>query len=437
MSNTIFSQVRQRLMTKMHTLLAWEKKRRDHHKMRYNWAHNAREEQKEPRGAWKVWLILAGRGFGKTRTGAETVRAWVASRRAKRIALVGSSLDDARKVMVEGDSGLLSVCPPEVRPTFYPSLSSLVWPCGARATLYGASHYDKLRGPQFDGAWVDELAKFDYPEKAFDQLMMGLRLGASPRVIVTTTPKPLPLLKQLSNDRDTVVTRGSTFSNRHNLSSSYLKTLERRYGGTRLGRQEIDGQFVEDSADALWTPAMLETSKWLQGKILPHFAATVVAVDPSVTAHATSDEAGIVVVSRDAAGHFYVRDDASGRMDALTWARRAVGAYKHHEADAVVAEVNNGGDLVTRMIQGVDPKVPVLPVRAMRSKWQRAQPVAALYQQGRVHHLRPFNTLEEQMLSYTPSLARSPDRLDALVWALTELSEQRPVEEALPSVWLT
>jgi phage terminase large subunit-like protein len=179
----------------MHILLAGEKDRRHRQKVRYDWARHARAEQKEPIGTWKVWLILAGRGFGKTRTGAETIRAWVTSKRAKRIALVGSSLDDARKVMVEGESGLLSVCPPDMRPVFYPSLGSVVWPCGATATLYSASHYDKLRGPQFDGAWVDELAKFDHAEATFDQLMLGLRLGESPRVIVTTTPQPLPFLK--------------------------------------------------------------------------------------------------------------------------------------------------------------------------------------------------------------------------------------------------
>jgi phage terminase large subunit-like protein len=421
----------------MHILLAGEKDRRHRQKVRYDWARHARAEQKEPIGTWKVWLILAGRGFGKTRTGAETIRAWVTSKRAKRIALVGSSLDDARKVMVEGESGLLSVCPPDMRPVFYPSLGSVVWPCGATATLYSASHYDKLRGPQFDGAWVDELAKFDHAEATFDQLMLGLRLGESPRVIVTTTPQPLPFLKQLSQDKDTVVTRGSTFDNRKNLSLSYLKVLERRYGGTRLGRQEIDGQFVDDDAGALWTPSMLEASRWPMGKVQPKYVFTVVAVDPSVTANAKSDETGIVVAAVDASGHFYVLDDVSGRMDALDWARCAVEAHKHHGADAVVAEVNNGGDLVARMIQGVDASVFVRPVRALRSKWQRAQPVAALYQQGRVYHVRNFNTLEEQMLSYTPSASSSPDRLDALVWALTELSREKRPEIPSPTVWIS
>jgi phage terminase large subunit-like protein len=234
-----------------------------------------------------------------------------------------------------------------------------------------------------------------------------------------------------------VVTRGSTFDNRKNLSLSYLKVLERRYGGTRLGRQEIDGQFVDDDAGALWTPSMLEASRWPMGKVQPKYVFTVVAVDPSVTANAKSDETGIVVAAVDASGHFYVLDDVSGRMDALDWARCAVEAHKHHGADAVVAEVNNGGDLVARMIQGVDASVFVRPVRALRSKWQRAQPVAALYQQGRVYHVRNFNTLEEQMLSYTPSASSSPDRLDALVWALTELSREKRPEIPSPTVWIS
>ena len=428
---------RQSLYHKMYDLLRFEQKRRLLHQKRYDWSLNAREAQKEPGGDWKVWLILAGRGFGKTRTGAETMRSWVASGRAKRMALVAHSLDDARKVMVEGESGLLSVCPESMRPTFYPSRGVLVWPCGATATLYSAAHHEKLRGPQFDGAWVDELAKFENPEDTFDQLMLGLRLGHRPRVIVTTTPKPLPFLKKLSLDKDTIVTRGSTFDNRDNLSASYMKTLTRRYEGTSLGRQEIEGQFVEAQTHHLWTDEMIHACRLPNGKKVPKLLACVVAIDPSVTAHANSDEAGIVVVGVDQARCFYVLDDLSGRMDSLEWGRCAIDAYRRFEADAIVAEVNNGGDLVERLIHDLDQTVCVRPVRALRSKWQRAEPIAALYQQGRVCHTRAFDILEEQMLSYTPHALKSPDRLDALVWAVSELVNwaEKETPSSVPSVW--
>lgn len=406
---------------------------------RYNWARQARDSQKEPSGDWLGWLILAGRGFGKTRTGAETVRAWIESGRAKRVCLLAHTLDEGRAVMVEGNSGLLSVCPPWNRPIFKADQNQLVWPSGAIATLYSALSYEKLRGPQFDGAWVDELAKFPSPSAAWDQLMMGLRLGKSPRVIVTTTPRPIPLIEQFLEDERFVATRGSTFENKKNLSQTYLQTMQKSYAGTDLGAQELSGEIVKRAATALWTPEMLENALMKTGDPLPEFRRVVVAVDPSVSENAEgADETGIIAAGIDAEGTAYVLDDLSLRQSPSEWAKVAIRAYHEHKADCLVAEVNNGGDLVRQLVLGISPLVCFKPLRAARGKFLRAQPVAALYRMGRVRHVPGLRRLEDQMLSYTadgfvPSphqktQSKSPDRLDALVWALFELCLSGPNE---------
>ena len=369
-------------------------------------------------------MLLAGRGFGKTRAGAEFVRVMVKKKRARRIALVAPTALDARSVMVEGESGLLSIGPPHERPSYEPSLHRLTWTNGAVATLFSADEPNRLRGPQHDLAWCDELAAWRYPA-AWDMLMFGLRLGQDPRVVVTTTPRPTKLIRELLADPKVVVTRGRTEDNRDHLAPAFLEQIVRRYEGTRLGRQELDGELLDDMPGALWTHGLIDTARVTEA---PDLTRIVVAIDPAVSAHEGSDETGIVVAGRDAAGHGYVLADASGHYAPAEWARKAVALYVEHRADRIVAEVNNGGDMVGATLRVVDPNVPFAALHASRGKVARAEPVAALYEQGRVHHLGALPLLEDQMCAFTPRAhgdgipaGGSPDRVDALVWALTDL----------------
>ena len=390
----------------------------------YDWPFWARAKQLPPAGGWRVWLILAGRGFGKTRTGAEWVRALAESGRARRIALVAETAADARDVMIEGESGLLSCSPPWARPRYEPSKRRVTWPNGAVATSFSADDPDQLRGPQFDAAWADEIAKWRY-EAAWDNLTLGLRLGADPRCVATTTPKPRAWLARLMADPGTVVTRGTTRENAANLAPVFLDQVVARYAGTRLGRQEIEGEFLTEVPGALWTRALIEATR--AASAAPDLARVVVAVDPAVTSGATSDETGIVVAGVDGEGRFWVLEDLSDRMSPDLWARRAAEAYRRHRADAVVCEVNQGGDLVVATLRTVDRSLPVRAVRATRGKRLRAEPVAALYEQGRVRHAGGFPQLEDQMAGFTGTPGEaSSDRLDALVWALTDLAFDRP-----------
>ncbi len=388
----------------------------------HDWNFRARDEQLPPPGDWRVWLLLAGRGFGKTRTGAEYVRARVEARTARRIALVGPTAADVRDVMVEGESGLLTIAPPWDRPLFEPSKRRLTWKNDAVATLFSADEPERLRGPQHDCAWCDELAAWRYPQ-AWDMLMFGLRLGDDPRAVVTTTPRPTGLIRALLADPKVVVTRGRTAANRAYLAQAFLDQIVRRYEGTRLGRQELDGEILDDMPGALWQRGMIEAARI---GALPDLTRVVVAIDPAVSSGEAADETGIVVAGRDAGGHAYVLADISGRYAPAEWARAAITAYRTHGADRVVAEVNNGGEMVEATLRMVDPNVPFGAVRASRGKVARAEPVAALYEQGRVHHLGAFPMLEDQMCSFTADFDRatagySPDRVDALVWGLTEL----------------
>ncbi|HZK91152.1 MAG TPA: terminase family protein [Stellaceae bacterium] len=375
-----------------------------------------------PPGDWRVWLLLAGRGFGKTRTGAELVRTRVASRAARRIALVTPTAADARDVMVEGESGLLAISARRDRPTYEPSKRRLTWPNGAVAMTYSADEPDRLRGPQHDFAWYDELAAWRYPE-AWDMLMFSLRLGSDPRAVVTTTPRPTRLIKTLVADPKVVVTRGSTSQNRDNLAPAFLDQIVRRYEGTRLGRQELEAEILEDVPGAMWGRAVIEGTRLTR---LPELARIVVAIDPAAGSGEQSDETGIVVAGKDTGGQGYVLADVSGRYAPTEWAKAAIAAYRAHDADRVVAEVNNGGEMVEATLRVVDPNVPFTAVHAARGKVARAEPVAALYEQGRVHHLGAFPALEDQMCGFVHDFDRaaagySPDRVDALVWALTEL----------------
>jgi len=384
-----------------------------------DWSVWGRRDQQPPPGAWRTWLILAGRGWGKSRTGAEWVRSIATSGRARRIALVARTAADVRDVLVEGESGLLAIHRADERPTWEPSRRRLTWPNGAIATTYSAEEPDQLRGPQHDFAWCDELAAWRYAD-AWDQLQLGLRLGTDPRVVVTTTPRPTPLVRALAIASTTHVTRGRTRDNERNLAPGVVATLTARYGSTRLGRQELDGEILDDAPGALWKLAQFDAARV---DAAPDLRRVVVAIDPAVTAHEGSDETGIVVAGIGLDGRVYVLEDLSGTFPAEQWARRAVEAFRRHRADRIVCEVNNGGDLVEGTLRAVDRSVPVKQVRATRGKALRAEPVAALYEQGRVSHVGALSRLEDQCASWDPAGDhRSPDRLDALVWAITELA---------------
>jgi phage terminase large subunit-like protein len=403
--------------------------------LRYNWDFWARPNQLQPPGDWTTWLILAGRGFGKTRTGAETIRQWVCGDsplspgRCSRIALVAETAPDARDVMVEGPAGLLACHPKDFRPTYYPSKRMVEWPNGAVALMFNAVEPDQLRGPQFDAAWCDELAKWRYAGETWDQLQFGLRLGLHPRQIVTTTPRPIPVIRRLMNDKDTVVTRGRTFDNASNLAAPFLRQIEERYGGTRLGRQELEGEVLEDIPGALWQRRTIdETRRPLPPEKLDRI---IVAVDPAASSEEGSDETGIVCVAmaKDADGYNrgYVLADRSLRGAPDDWAKAAVALYREYEADRIIAEKNQGGDMVASVIKAVDRNVPLSLVHASRGKLVRAEPISALYEQGRVHHIGRFDELEDQMCTFSIDYDRrngSPDRMDALVWGLSFLFDR-------------
>lgn len=411
---------RVKLQERLVELLKKEKQRRSQEALHYNWQHMARENQRVPKGDWRVWLILAGRGFGKTRTGAETLRHWIGEGLCRRIALIGETETEIRQVMVEGPSGILSIHPPSERPLYESSKRVLTWPNGAIATCFSAEAYEHLRGPQFDGAWIDELAKFKDGEKVWDQLMFGLRLGQRPRVIVTTTPRPTKLLKRLVKDPEVVVTKGSTFENAKNLAQPFLDYIHNHYEKRWLGRQEIYADFVEEKEGALWTPTLLERAKAsFQESSLKRI---VIAIDPAVSYGVNSDETGIIAAGLNEEGIGIILEDLSLKGSPHTWMSKAIEAYHRLKADRILAEVNMGGDLVEQLLRVQDRSVSYKAVRAMRGKVLRAEPIASLYERGKVWHAESFPELEKQLCSYAPGTgSKSPDRLDALVWALTEL----------------
>lgn len=389
--------------------------------------------QLPPEGDWKSWVIMGGRGAGKTRAGSEWVRSLVegptaaAPGKCHRVALVGETFDQVREVMVFGESGILACSPPDRRPVWEAGRKRLVWANGATATVYSAHEPEALRGPQFDAAWVDELAKWKKAEVVWDMLQFALRLGEHPQQVVTTTPRNVGVLKRILGNASTVVTHAPTDANRAYLAESFLAEVESRYGGTRLGRQELDGVLLDDVEGALWTTAMLEGARVAEA---PKLDRIVVAVDPSVTGGRASDECGIVVAGVVTQGEpkdwrAYVLEDASVRGGPTDWARAAIAAMDRHGAEKLVAEVNQGGDLVESVVRQIDPLVPFKALRASRGKGLRAEPVAALYEQGRVKHLKgALGTLEDQMCQMTVRGFEgrgSPDRLDALVWAVHEL----------------
>lgn len=392
------------------------------------WAEVARAEQLPPGGDWRQWLMIGGRGSGKTRAGAEWIGAMamgtapLAAKAHGRIALVAETLGDAREVMVEGESGLRAISLPP-RPIFEASRRRLVFPNGAIAQIFSSEDPDSLRGYQFDAAWGDELAKWRHAEACFDNLQLALRLGDRPRVLLTTTPRPIPILKRLLKEGSTAVTHMRTAENAENLAGGFLAAMEARYGGSRLGRQELDGEMIEARTDALFDRAAIDRQRV---RAAPAMRRIVVAVDPPATATERSDACGIVAAGIAEDGQIYILSD--GSLEAAKpadWARAAVRLFERLEADRIVAEVNQGGDMVEAVIRTISPTVPIRSVRATRGKWTRAEPVAALYEQGRVRHAGSFPALEDEMADFGPdglSNGRSPDRLDAMVWAVTALS---------------
>ena len=402
--------------------------------------------QLPPEGVWKTWVIMGGRGAGKTRAGSEWVRAQVEGAgpgdpgRARRVALVGETVDQVREVMIFGESGILACTPPDRRPEWQATRKQLQWPNGAVAQVFSAHEPDSLRGPQFDAAWVDELAKWKKAEATWDQLQFALRLGENPRQVVTTTPQNVAVLKAILKNPSTVMTHAPTDANRAYLAASFLEEVQTRYGGTSLGAQELQGLLVEDVEGALWTTAMLEAGRLTAPPVCTRI---VVAVDPPVTGHGKSDECGIVVVGAITDGppqnwRAVVLEDATVTgASPDQWARAAIAAMQRHGADRLVAEVNQGGDLVEGVIRQIDPLVPYRAVRASRNKVARAEPVSALYEQGRVAHLRGLAALEAQMCQMTAQgyLGKgSPDRVDALVWALTDLIVEPSEKYVRPQV---
>jgi phage terminase large subunit-like protein len=390
------------------------------------WAATARASQLPPAGPWSVWLLMAGRGFGKTRTGAEWVLDQV-SNGCSRIALVGPTAADTRDVMIEGESGILACSPSYNRPTYEPSKRRVTWPTGAIATAFSADEPERLRGPQHDAAWCDELAAWRYPA-AWDMLMFGLRLGKNPRCVVTTTPRPVKIIRDLLTRPDCVVTRGSSFENKENLAPQFFSAIVRKYQGTRLGRQELEAELLDDVPGALWNRDVIDT---LRRDTAPAsgFRRLIVGLDPSGSDNPEADEVGIILCGLDEADHGWVIADASGKYSPTEWAKIAVGLYHKYHADRIVAEINYGGAMVESVIRAVDPNVSYMSVTASRGKVARAEPISALYEQNRVHHLGIFPQLEDEMAGFTSDFDRatagySPNRVDALVWALSELMTQ-------------
>jgi phage terminase large subunit-like protein len=378
-----------------------------------DWTQWARDVQLPPKGPWRIWLFLGGRGAGKTRAGAEWIADGVREKTMRRIGLIGATFHDARSVMIEGQSGLLAASP---EAEFEPTNRLVKWKNGAVADVISAEEPDYVRGHQFDAVWADEFCKWAEPQAALDMILMALRLGKDPRMLVTTTPRNIAPFKALMAMPDVAITRSATRDNARNLAPTFLAGLELRFAGTRLGRQELEAQLIEDNDAALWHRDWIERARL---RTAPDLIRIVVAVDPPVSI--AGDECGIVVAGLAENGHGYVLGDWSvGGVTSAAWAARVAEAYEHFEADSIIAEANQGGDLVKQVLVDALPNGPVKLVHATRDKRTRAVPAATLYEQGSIHHVGAFADLEDQMVSYDGS-GKSPDRMDALVWALAEL----------------
>lgn len=397
--------------------------------LKYNWPFWARRDQLEPEGDWDYWVFNAGRGAGKTRSGAEWVRHKV-KQGFKRIACVAPTKGDIRRVMVEGESGLLNVCWEHDKtyrgaklgyPIWAPTNNTLTWENGAKVEFFSAEDPERLRGPQFHAAWADEVAAWRNQQDVWDMLQFTLRLGRKPQVMVTTTPKPTKLMRHLLKNERSHVTHGSTFDNSANLATPFLEGIKKEYEGTRLGRQELYAEMLEEADGALWSTEILDAAE-VDQKDVPELNRIVVALDPAVTANSESDMTGIVVAGVDVNGIGYVLEDATDRLSPAEWAAKAISLYKSYSADRIVAERNQGGEMVRRTLEAEDETVPIRLVHASRGKMARAEPISALYERGRVKHVKGLDELETQMRTWEPlGSVGSPDRLDACVWALTDL----------------
>lgn len=412
----------------------------------YDWQEWGRDSQQVPEGYWTIWLILAGRGWGKTRTGSETCHYWVDKHWPNRIRLAGvaETKKDAREVIAQGDSGLITTAPPWRKPVYLKSEGLITWPNGSQLNLYSGEEPDQLRGPQFHYGWVDEWAKYQYPVETMDNLNMALRLGDQPQMVITTTPRPLPMIKELLTEAipepgamhaDVVVTRGSSYENVVNLAPSYIKRIIKKYEGSRLGEQEIHAKLLDDVEGGFWTRELLDRTRIRSSKVkLPAMMRIAIACDPAMkyrqsrnrdTGAVQDDtklaETGIMVGGKGVDGKLYLLADLSGRMPPEKWAKKLVSAYGHYQADIVVGEVNNGGDLVEKNLRAEDEdyKIPFKAVNASRGKHVRAEPVATVHEQGRIVLVGQFPQLEDQLIFYTPDGYEgvgSPDRGDAFVW---------------------
>ena len=383
----------------------------------YDWEFWARPKQLPPPGDWLTWLILTGRGWGKTRTGAEWIISY-ARKKAKHIALIGQTVADVRDTMIKvGPASILKVSRPDFMPEYTPSNRTLIWPNGVVATTYSGDNPDQVRGPSHDIVWIDELAKFQYPDDIWSNLMFGLREGEDMRILVTTTPRPIKLIKDLVNDLNTIPVRGSTYENKDNLPKKYFDYVIAPYVGTRLGQQEIEGKILEDNPNALWTRKIIDDNRVNKH---PDLIRIVIGVDPEASDTETSAETGIIAAGIDDKGHGYILGDNTIKGSPDKWGNEVVTAYYKYSADRIAAEVNNGGDMVEFVIHTVDKNVAYKDVHAAKAKHTRAEPISALYEQGRIHHVGNFPDLEDQLCEWVPGDI-SPDRLDALVWALTEL----------------
>ena len=380
-----------------------------------------RPEQTAPAGdSWTTWLFLGGRGAGKTFAGGQWIREQAESGEAKHIALVGPTMADVRDVMILGPSGLIEIAPDSFRPTYEPSKRRLVYPNGAVAQMFCSEEPQRLRGPQFHAAWCDELCAWRNADETWNMLQFGMRLGKRPRQVVTTTPKPIKLLRKLLQSPDVAVTRGTTYANREHLAESFFKQIITQYEQTRLGRQELNAEVLDDVQGALWSIETIETSR-VARDALPPMRRIVVAIDPATSVSEDSDETGIIVAGLGVDGHGFVLEDASGKYAPIEWARRAVDLYRKWGADRIVAEVNNGGLMVEQTIRSVDENVSFKSVNASRGKIVRAEPISALFEQRRAHLVGMFPQLEDQLTSFAGGSGSSPDRLDSMVWRMTEL----------------
>ncbi len=341
--------------------------------------------------------------------------------------LAGATAEDVRDIMIEGESGILACAPEDFKPKFIPSLKKLIWPNGVESHIYYGSEPNKARGPQSDFLWCDELAKWQRPEETFDNLLMGLRLGSNPLCIVTSTPRPTRFLMELERRTDrqgrpcTITTRGRTQDNYRNLSPVFISTIISKYEGTRLGRQELEGEFLDDNPDALWKRSDIDQNRV---RTIPELSYVVVGVDPAATSKTGSDDTGIIVAGKDDNGHYYVLGDYTIHDTPQKWGNAVITAFHKHKANVIIGETNNGGEMVEHTLKTIDPKIPFKAVHASRGKATRAEPISALYEQGKVHHFGTFPELEDQLCEWVPGAEKSPDRLDALVWALSKLSEK-------------